>query len=173
MLSKTKTSVFKPRQIVKFIGDIDLSALERKGIKVLLIDIDNTVVPRNRFTVAFEFINWFNEARERGFKVFLVSNFIGKREREIARQLNVNVLGVGFKPVLFFMEDFLTRKIGNYSSDNIALIGDNFTLDVITGNVLKYFTILVEDSYSQSGKGKISVLKDAYLKIINEKVSDT
>jgi len=171
MLSKTKSSLFKPREIVNVVGDVDLSSLYKKGIKVLLVDIDNTVIPRNKYTVAFEFINWFNEARERGFKVFLLSNFIGKREKDIARQLNVNILGVGFKPVLFFMEDFLTNKIGSFQPENIALIGDNVTLDVITGNFLKYYTILVEDSYSQSGRGKISLLKNTYLKIINEKVS--
>jgi len=171
MLSKTVTSIFKPQEIVDVVGNVDLSSLQKRGIKVLLIDIDNTVIPKNKFTVAFDFINWFNEAKERGFKIFLLANFIGKREKTIAKQLDVHILGLGFKPVLFFMEDFLTKKIGEFQAQEIALIGDNFTTDVITGNIMKFYTILVEGSYSQSGKGNVSILKNAYLRVINENIS--
>jgi uncharacterized protein len=170
MVLDTIKKFIRPSEIVHSLDGVDLSQLEKNGIKVLLIDINNTILPSKSFAVSFPVINWLNEAKERGFRVYLLTNFLNKRIKHITAQLEIEVLVLGFKPSLLFMEEFLSKRIGAEFSQ-VALIGDQLSVDIITGNMLNLYTILVEQSYSQSGQSKsISFLKNVYLKILNEEI---
>lgn len=60
--------------ICNSVFDIDLNLLKRKGIKYLVIDIDNIIVKWGRFEVEYEIIEWLKKVKMLGFEICFVLN---------------------------------------------------------------------------------------------------
>ena len=71
--------------------------MHRHHYRVLLADIDNTLLPRNSSVVPDIYINWLGRMQQQGIAVVLATNNGGKRTSAIAKQLADNGLQV---PVL-------------------------------------------------------------------------
>ena len=57
---------FQPDQYYQDIFSIDLDQLKKEGIKGMLCDIDNTIVPWSEYSVLEEVIDWFAGSKETG-----------------------------------------------------------------------------------------------------------
>ena len=64
------------------------------GYDALLVDVDNTLLPRNSATVPSAHIAWLKSLRQQGIAVVLSSNNGGGRVRRIAKQLQANELDI-------------------------------------------------------------------------------
>ena len=71
--------------------------MKRHHYRVLLADIDNTLLPRNSSVVPEVYINWLIRMQQQDIAVVLATNNGGKRTAAIEKQLNDNGLQV---PVL-------------------------------------------------------------------------
>ena len=71
--------------------------LQKKGYDSLLLDIDNTLLPRNSSVVPEKYIVWLKNLQKQGIVLVLSSNNGGKRIRQIKAQLQENALDI---PVL-------------------------------------------------------------------------
>ena len=65
--------------------------------KVLLMDIDNTLLPRNNCVVPENHLNWLRKMQNQGIAIVLASNNGGNRLASIERQLKEKGLTI---PVL-------------------------------------------------------------------------
>ena len=63
-----------PKRYVASVDCIDLDELYRSGKRALLVDRDNTLVPRDASCAPPEARDWLDRARRLGFRVCLVSN---------------------------------------------------------------------------------------------------
>ena len=71
--------------------------MDRHNYRALLMDIDNTLLPRNSTVVPEKHIDWLQKMQGQGIAIVLASNNGGKRTAAIEKQLEDNGLRI---PVL-------------------------------------------------------------------------
>jgi HAD superfamily phosphatase (TIGR01668 family) len=136
-------SLLKPTDYQIKVEDIDLQKLIREGRKNLIIDIEGTIVPRKTWELLPEKLNWIQGAREKGFKIVLLSNtFFRKEARKISEAAGAPAIHAAFKPFPRSFRKSL-RLLGGTASDSV-MVGDQLFTDVLGGNIAGLYTIMVE-----------------------------
>jgi hypothetical protein len=123
---------------------IALSAdiLRQHQLKGLVLDVDETLVPITTKQVSEELHYWIESLRPQ-VSLWLVSNNISQaRIRAIAEVLNVPYISGAGKP----SRRKLRRAVEamGLPVERVAMVGDRLFTDVLAGNRLGMFTILVE-----------------------------
>lgn len=131
-----------PREHKRSIFDVDLGALADRGITGVLLDLDNTLVEwqSREFDPALK--EWIQRARDRGLALCVLSNSLSGRVMSLAEELGVPAVSGAVKPLnRAFMRGM--ERLGT-SPEETAVIGDQLFTDVLGGNRLGLYTILVE-----------------------------
>jgi HAD superfamily phosphatase (TIGR01668 family) len=131
-----------PQRYVTDVCAIDLDGLWAAGKRGLLLDRDNTLVPRDTHVIDPDAAAWVARARELGFAVCLVSNNWAKNVRPDAEALGAALVSRAAKPLPFALLHAL-RKIG-VTRGEAVLVGDQLFTDVLGGNLAGIETVLVE-----------------------------
>lgn len=134
-----------PDQIAKSLEHIDQQILQKQGIAGLLIDVDSTLVQWRTEQIAPVRLEWLQQAKER-FAICLLSNTITThRIRRLGQRLGVPIVGrwgLGRKP---FPGGFkVALRHTATSPAETAMIGDQLWADILGGNRMGMYTILVE-----------------------------
>lgn len=134
--------IFRPKEYVKSIFDIDYDELWNKGIRGLLFDIDNTLAPYDDPLPNKPTEELVKQLREVGFSVWIISN--GKKERVLsfAKRLSVPAIWKARKP--FPTGIGRIRQKMKLEPKQIAMIGDQLFTDIWAGNLGKIYSILVK-----------------------------
>ncbi|NSW75457.1 MAG: YqeG family HAD IIIA-type phosphatase [Candidatus Atribacteria bacterium] len=132
---------FLPNLYVNDLSEISLELLKEKGIKGLILDLDNTLVAWNQHEPPPETISWVQKAKEMGFLVFIVSNALEERVQHFSWTLGVPGISKAQKPRRSALRSAVLRM--NLSLSEVAVIGDQVLTDVWGGNRLGIYTILV------------------------------
>lgn len=131
---------FIPDMYQKNIYDIDYQKLKKKGIKCLLFDLDNTLVPVKDDIPNKKIKELFNYL-ERDFKVIILSNSNKKRLTPFKEGLNVDVAASARKP---FKKKYLKiMEIYKFKEHEIAAIGDQLLTDINGANRVGITSILI------------------------------
>ncbi len=132
---------FIPDMYQKSIYTIDYSNLWLRGIKCLLFDLDNTLVPHSIKEPTIKNKELFQELQEMGFKVIIFSNARKERIKPFKEILNVDSSYLSMKP---FKKKFLkVIDMFEYELSEVAIIGDQLMTDILGGNKVGITTILV------------------------------
>ncbi len=135
-------SLFSPDLFHTDVHAIDLEALRASGVDTILVDLDNTLLPRDTNEVPDSLREWACGLVDSGFKVSLVSNNWHERVNAVAEELGFNLVAKAVKPFPFAFLIAL-RRLGS-KRRNAVMIGDQLFTDVLGGNLLGMKTILVE-----------------------------
>jgi uncharacterized protein len=122
--------------------DLTLEILERNQIKGLVLDVDDTIVPIGIDVARPELIGWIEQIKKIG-PLWLVTNNPGQvRIGAIAESLSVPYFHSAAKP----SRRKLRQAVESMSIDpaHVAMVGDRLFTDVLAGNRLGMFTILIE-----------------------------
>ncbi|NTW29075.1 MAG: YqeG family HAD IIIA-type phosphatase [Coriobacteriia bacterium] len=130
-----------PDHYLRAVSDIDLDALAAQGIDTLLIDLDNTLLPRDTSRISDEAFAWAAEIKSRGFRACLVSNNWHDRVFNAADSLGFELVSKAIKPLPFAFLIAL-KKTGS-SRRRAAVIGDQLFTDILGGKMLGMKTIMV------------------------------
>jgi len=124
------------------IYDVDACALAERGIRGVILDLDNTIVPWGAREAPQALTGWIEGARAAGLALCIVSNNGGQRVEVLSRRLGLPVLTGAMKP----RRGALRRALAvmGTTADTTALIGDQVFTDVLGGNRLGLCTILVQ-----------------------------
>lgn len=116
--------------------------IQRSGLKGLVLDVDETLVPMRSAHAPEELQPWV-EAVQQVVTLWLVSNNISEaRIKRIAAPLHLPyIVGAG-KPSRRKLRRALTEM--NLPSNQVGMVGDRLFTDVLAGNRLGMFTILVK-----------------------------
>jgi HAD superfamily phosphatase (TIGR01668 family) len=134
--------VVRPQRYVASIDRIDLDDLFRQGIRCILFDRDNTVVPRDTKIAPPAVRAWFEKARSLGMRICMVSNnFHSAVVEQSASELECDVVHHAMKPAPFAVWAALA-KVG-VPAEQAVLIGDQMLTDMAAGNLAGVRTILV------------------------------
>ena len=121
---------------------INYDSLILRGIKCIIFDLDNTLVTIKEKIPTEDNIKLFKELKEKGFKVYLVSNSIKRRVKPFKEELKVDYVYKAKKPDIEKINDLIVKS--KFEIDEIAMIGDSMTDDVVCGNTIGITTILVD-----------------------------
>ncbi|ERT04648.1 HAD phosphatase, family IIIA protein [Lyngbya aestuarii BL J] len=116
--------------------------LEQNRLRGLLLDVDETLLPITRSQVSEELHQWIETIRPL-VSVWLVSNNISQpRISAIANALNLPYISGAGKPSRRKVRRAVDAM--NLPISQIGMVGDRLFTDVLVGNRLGMFTILVE-----------------------------
>ena len=131
---------FIPDIYQKNIYDIDYHKLKKRGIKCLLFDLDNTLVPVKTDTPTKKVKELFHFL-ETDFKVIIISNSNRKRLIPFKEGLNVDVAASAHKP---FKKKYLKiMATYKFKEHEIAAIGDQLLTDIYGANKIGITSILI------------------------------
>lgn len=134
--------IFRADRYIHSVDRISLDELAEQGIRAILFDRDNTVVPRDARVAPPEIQAWLDEAVERGFKVYMVSNNWHTSEvQRTARELGVEGIDHALKPFPFGIRRAI-RTCG-VKPEEAVMIGDQVFTDIMGGNLAGCPTIMV------------------------------
>jgi hypothetical protein len=116
--------------------------LQHHQLKGLVLDVDETLVPLRATEASEELKQWVEQARQ-VVAIWLVSNNLSKtRISSIAKSLNLPYILGARKPSRRKLRQ-ATKAMG-LPVEQVAMVGDRLFTDVLAGNRLGMFTILVE-----------------------------
>ena len=153
---------FIPDMYQKNIYDIDYQKLKKNGIKCILFDLDNTIVPVKDDVPNKKIKELFNYL-ERDFKVIIVSNSNKKRLIPFKEGLNVDVAASARKPS---KKKYLKiMSIYKFKEHEIAAIGDQLLTDIKGANRVGITSILINPigEYEKFGT-KINRFFESFIK---------
>ena len=135
--------VFTATRYVASLPQVSIDWLVGEGVSLVLLDRDNTCVPRDTRRVPAEVTAWLAEARSAGLTLCLVSNnFHSGQVEASAAELGCPVVHHAMKPAPFAVRRAL--DLLGTTPDEAVLIGDQVFTDVMAGNLAGVRTILVE-----------------------------
>jgi len=134
--------VLRPKALLSTVFEISPEWMHQRGLKGLLLDLDNTVVPYKAYgEPSARLLEWINELREADIRMALMSNAMPKRIRYWAEKLGIGGFGPAGKPWWGFRQR--VRKMG-LKPWEVAVVGDQVFTDVLGGNLVGAYTVLVQ-----------------------------
>ncbi len=122
-----------PDLYVNNIVDLDSATLLAAGIRVLLLDLDNTLTPWRSYEVPEEIVEWLTKTQEAGIKMCLVSNTRNSgRLRELSERFGIPFVRARMKPSRRGFVDAL--EILGAKPEETAMVGDQLLTDIWGGN---------------------------------------
>jgi len=126
---------------VNSIYDIDLKTLKSRGIRGIITDLDNTLIEWDRPLATPKLAAWLKKVQDEGFKLMVVSNNNSERVGAFCQPLGIPFIYKAKKPFHKAFKEAQSRM--NLKSNEVVVIGDQLFTDVLGGNRLNLYTILV------------------------------
>jgi HAD superfamily phosphatase (TIGR01668 family) len=159
-----------PNIYVDTILDLPLEKLYALGIRAFIMDLDNTVTEWNNREVRKEVLLWTKQAKEEGFQVCIASNNNRERVLTVAEELDIPFVHKAGKPRRRAF--YRAMAAMGSSSQETAVIGDQLFTDILGGNRMNLFTILVVPLNPREffGTRIMRKLERPFLRRINEAI---
>lgn len=136
------SSMLGPDRYVPRLAQIPHEELEARGFRGLIVDLDNTMLGFAQSEVEADHLDWVRLAKNRGFKLVMVSNNFTERVTTIAGQLGIECVPNALKPLPFGVMRAL--RMLALPRNQVAVIGDQLFTDVLSGKICGLYTILTE-----------------------------
>lgn len=147
-----------PAQVHPTIYDIDHLALAAAGIRLLLADLDNTLVPYGVASPTAEVRIWKERLQNDGIKLFILSNNrSATRVRLFSEDLGVPFIGHAGKPKAASFHQAMEQMRCTHAQT--AMVGDQLYTDVLGANNAGVQSILVKPI--AWGKNPLRILRYA------------
>jgi uncharacterized protein len=116
--------------------------IQHYGLKGLVLDVDETLVPITAAQASEELLPWVDAVKQVA-SLWLVSNNISEmRIKRIAESIHVPYITGAGKPSRRKLRRAVTAM--NLPPEQVGMVGDRLFTDVLAGNRLGMFTVLVQ-----------------------------
>ncbi len=130
--------LFLDGSVLKITPDL----LHQYQLQALVFDVDETLVPAGVSEASEELHQWAEELKAH-FSIWLVSNNVSQsRIGYIARALDLPYIAGALKPSRRKLRQAV--KSMGFPENRVGMVGDRLLTDVLAGNRLGMFTILVD-----------------------------
>ncbi len=132
--------MLRPKAVLPGLTHLTPGFLRARGLKGVILDLDNTLLPYEAEEVPEDVLAWLQELKEAGIPVYLLSNARPCRFRRIQAALGLPGHAPAFKPWFGFRKAI--RALG-LNPGEVAVVGDQVFTDVLGGNLAGGYTVLV------------------------------
>ncbi len=134
--------MLRPDEHVRSLTDVAADRLWERGVRGIVLDLDNTCCEYHAPELAPGVAEWVAGARDRGFRIVMLSNNFSERVAAAGAQLGVPTVPNALKPLPFGFWRAL-RLLGTPRRRTVV-IGDQLFTDMLGGKLLGLATILTE-----------------------------
>lgn len=123
--------------------DVAPEFLKRRGVTLLLVDLDNTIAPYGTVTPPAEIADWAESIKKSGIGLFIITNNRRtERVERLASAYGVEYIMKAGKPFVGGIRKVL-QQLGKRPEET-ALVGDQVYTDVLAANRAGLLSIIVE-----------------------------
>lgn len=133
--------LIKPDVKLNRITDINLELLKRLGIKVLLLDVDNTLSTHHGQNLVDGLLEWIDAMKSNGISLLILSNSKERRVKPFAAKIGLDYISLGLKPLPFKFFKALRRL--NAKKKQTALVGDQLFTDSLGAHLAGVRSIIL------------------------------
>ncbi|RAP34673.1 YqeG family HAD IIIA-type phosphatase [Candidatus Marinamargulisbacteria bacterium SCGC AG-439-L15] len=136
-------SLLTPSAVYDDVESIDLQQLYDNGFTTFILDIDNTLMSYSERQISLQKEGWVEKVKSMGFRVFVVSNNSSKKRiLRAAKQLDTDGLYFALKPFVYGVREFAEDQFIDF--EKTVVVGDQLLTDIILGNWLRSYSVLVD-----------------------------
>ena len=134
--------VLQPKVMVRRVTDLDEEFFQSRGIRAVVLDVDNTLTTHSNPVPAPGIPEWIGRMKAAGLELTILSNNYRERVEPFARRLGMDFVSMACKPLTIG----LTRACRRYGLKprQVCLVGDQIFTDIVGGNLKGVLTVLVE-----------------------------
>ncbi len=132
---------FLPRRIYPSLTAVSPAQLYDDGIRLLMLDFDNTIVPYTVNEPTKKMHQWLEEAKASALQICVVSNSRHGRVVEFCRKNGIDCITRANKPFTRGIRECLDRY--QMAPEAAALVGDQIYTDVLGANGAGVCSILI------------------------------
>lgn len=162
-----KTKQFIPTQYCETFFDIDFNHLYEEGLRIILTDLDNTLISYEETKPTQKILEKIKELESIGFEVILISNNKPNRIKEFCDGTDLigfanarKPLGIGFKKALHAT----TLK----DKSKTVIIGDQLMTDIFGANRFGTKSILVNPLKKKTEKWYTKMNRQVEYKMLDK-----
>ena len=133
---------FLPKIVTREITDLTPGFLQEKGIRLLMLDFDNTIVPYTTDIPTEKVSDWLQAMAASGVQLCVVSNSKRNRVPKFCKDNGLDCVTYARKPSRKGILKCLTKY--NIPAENAALAGDQIFTDTLGANRAGVTSILVK-----------------------------
>lgn len=154
-----------PIKCYKTFEEINFNTLYESGKRVLMVDLDNTLLPYDISIPSENIINLIKNLKQQGFSIYLVSNNHKERVSLVAKYLQISCIYHALKPLgKSFNKVLRTEKC---KKSQIVAIGDQIITDVYGSGRKHIDCILVHPIKKSSEKWYTRLNRHNELLVLN------
>lgn len=136
---------FIPDEYQTTIYDIDFKKLYDNGKRLIITDLDNTLISYKETHPTKDLISWKNDLIEMGFEIIICSNNHRQRVENFSKELGVDFVYSAHKPLLGGLKKALKKAKRKYKKEEVIEIGDQLMTDQYGSARLRLYTIMVKN----------------------------
>ena len=131
-----------PKVIANAITDLTPEFLQKRGVELLMMDFDNTIVPYVTNEPTEQVVSWFETMQASSVKLCVVSNSHKDRVKIFCKKYGIDCITHAKKPFSRGIRQCLDRY--GVKPETCALVGDQIYTDVLGANCAGVQSILVK-----------------------------
>lgn len=143
-------SVFLPDLILENVMCITPQLLEERGIRAIVLDVDNTLTSHGNPEPWEGVTEWLTLMKGLGIPLMISSNNTRERVEPFASRLGVDFVPMSCKPLPIGLSRAVKRF--NLPKKQVTIVGDQIFTDVLGGNLEGIQTILVKPFEEEQGR---------------------
>lgn len=133
---------YVPFAVAKSIYDIEIDFYKQQGVKILLMDLDNTLDSYKLYHPTERAVELVKKIEQADITPVIVSNNKGKRVSTYANDLGVMYINSAAKPFGFKIRKYIKQH--SWDVKDIMLVGDQMITDVAAAKRVGIRVILTE-----------------------------
>ena len=139
---------FLPTWTAPTVDGISPDFLKQQGIKLVMLDFDNTIVPYTTAVPTERVKKWLENMQESGLLLCVVSNSHNNRVPDFCERYGLNCITHAKKPFSKGIRECLSRF--EIKPREAVLIGDQIYTDTLGGNCAGVRTLLVRSIHNHT-----------------------
>ena len=137
-----------PQIITNSITDLTVQQFQQWGVRLLMLDFDNTIIPYTTDTSTPEVQQWLQEMKQSGIQLCVVSNSKKERVRRFCSMYGIHCITNAQKPFSKGIRECMEQY--QISPEECALIGDQIFTDTLGANCCGVRSVLVKSIHNHT-----------------------
>ena len=143
---------FTPQYLFQDVTHITPEFLQQKGIRALLLDVDNTLTSHGSQQLSPEIAHWLEQMKQAGIKLVIASNNTHHRVEPFASRIDLPFVAMCCKPLPFGLAR--ARKHLGVGRRELAMVGDQLFTDILGARRAGIKAFMVEPIQLRGNPGR-------------------